>query len=121
MPCDTGTITESDPYAIAEGMDEQMRELQKQMVDLARDKAILQADTEGYGPMRTEAEIQRAMMKAKAVSHDRFLLENIKAGKIKADLEHLKTSHPEVYAGVVAGNYSAEHAIRSIKAFGDSP
>lgn len=78
----------ADPYEVAKGMDTEQQALMKQMVDLAKKKAQVTAQTNGYGPNRTEAFVNNEMLKARNEAHDRFLLEQIKAGLV--DREHAK-------------------------------
>jgi hypothetical protein len=83
------TCTNSrDPYAIAEGMRQEEAELMRQLVDKAKERAQVEASNNGWGPNRTSAYVEKEMLEARNVAHDRFLLEQIKKGLV--DREHAK-------------------------------
>lgn len=83
----TCTVSE-DPYAIAEGMIQEEADLMRKMVDLAKERATMKANTNGWGPNRTDAYVKSEMRKARDNSHDRALLRQIAEGKV--DPSHAK-------------------------------
>lgn len=77
-----------DPYAIANGMIAEEQDLMRQLVDLAKERAQRVAETNGWGPNRTNEYVKSEMKKARDNAHDRSLLRQIKEGLV--DPSHAK-------------------------------
>ena len=91
----TCTVSE-DPYETAEGMIAEEKELMRQMVELAERRARQQAQDNNYGPQRTKLHIEREMLEARNVAHDRALLRQIKEGLV--DPAHAKSHNIDLAA-----------------------
>ena len=89
-------IASADPYATAEGMIQEEKELMRQMVELAEKRAKEQAMNNGFGPQRTELYIKREMLEARNIAHDRALLRQIKEGLV--DPAHAKSHNIDLAA-----------------------
>ena len=100
MTCDTTAEEIEDEYSTPDGMTDAEVELLEQEVNLARAKAMRQAQAAGKGPNSVEMAGHKAALEAKKVAHDRFHLRQMKeaaerpAGDAK-ELAHVHVGRKE--------------------------